>query len=89
MVTEFTDGGCNPVGPLCSETGGSGGGARGGNDVAPPAFVGDSGGEGGGGAAASGDDWEIVGNTEQPAQTVATAERPAAVTGRLHLRGVT
>ena len=42
-------------------------------------------GEGGAGAAATGDDWEIVGNTEHPAPTVAAAERPAAVTGRLFL----
>ena len=68
---------------LSAEAGASGAGARGGADAAPPAFVGDGAGEGGAGAAATGDDWEIVGNTEQPAQTVATAERPAAVTGAL------
>ena len=71
-----------PIEPLCADAGASGAGARGGADAAPPAFVGD--GEGGAGAAATtGDDWEIVGNTEQPAQTVAAAERPAAVTGAL------
>ena len=53
---------------LSAEAGASGAGARGGADAAPPAFVGDGAGEGGAGAAAAtGDDWEIVGNTEQPA----------------------